>query len=74
MPFGLVFLGHKGEVWTVDVRLSEAGRGPGSMLFSRPSFLAPAEERAFAGIPSCWPDCTGAELLGFLEAAHATSG
>lgn len=73
MPFGLVFLGQEGEVWTVDVRLTGAGGEPGSMHFSRPSFLNPAEERAFEGVPSCWPDCTGDQLRGFLEAAHGTS-
>lgn len=70
MPFGLVFLGHEGEVWTVDVRGSEPGRGPDSMLFSRPSFLNPSEERALPGIPACWPDCTDTALRGFLESAH----
>lgn len=73
MSFGLVFLGHEGEVWTVDVRLSEPGREARFMCFSRPTFLNPAEERTFAGVPSCWPDCTSAELRGFLEAAHGPS-
>lgn len=74
MPFGLVFLGHEGEVWTVDVRQPGPAREPGSMHFFRPSFLNPAEERAFEGVPPCWPDCTGEELREFLEAAHGTSG
>ncbi|HEY2378469.1 MAG TPA: hypothetical protein VGH98_20990 [Gemmatimonadaceae bacterium] len=73
MPFGLVFLGHDGEVWTVDVRKPEMERGPRSLLFSRPSFLEPSEERAVEGVPSCWPDCTGDELRGLLEAAQGTS-
>jgi len=73
MAFGLVFLSHEGEVWTVDVRLSGSGRAAGSMLFSHPTFINPAEEREFAGVPSCWPDCTSNQLRGFLRAARGTS-
>ena len=73
MAFGLVFLGHEGEVWTVDVRLSGSGRAPGSMVFSRPTFINPSEEREFAAVPTCWPDCTSDQLRGFLETAHGTS-
>ena len=73
MPFGLVFLDNDGDVWTVDVHLSETERGERSLLFSRPSFIEPAEQRAFEGVPSCWPNCSGDELRGFLEAAHGTS-
>jgi hypothetical protein len=74
MPFGLVFLDHDGEVWTVDARLSDAERGERSLLFSRPTFIEPAEQRAFEGVPSCWPNCSGDELRGFLGAAHGTYG
>jgi hypothetical protein len=73
MAFGLVFLGREGEVWTVDVRLSGSTRATGAMLFSRPTFINPAEEREFAGVPSCWPDCSSHQLRGFLEAAHDPS-
>ena len=66
MPFGLVFLDHDGEVWTVDVRLSEGEPGERSLLFSRPTFLEPAEQRAFEGVPSCWPNCSEDELRGLL--------
>jgi hypothetical protein len=67
MPFGIVFLDDTGDVWTVDVLNSEDRRR--SLVFSRPSFLEPAEQRALEGIPECWPNCTGEELRAFLEAA-----
>ena len=74
MPFGLVFLDQEGDVWTVDVHHASADTRPArSLLFSRPSFVDPAEQRAFEGVPSCWPDCSGDALRGFLEAAHLTS-
>ena len=31
----------------------------------------PSEQRAFDGIPDCWPNCTDEELRAFLEAAVA---
>jgi hypothetical protein len=74
MPFGLVFLDHDGEVWTVDARLSDAERGERSLLFSRPTFIEPAEQRAFEGVPSCWPNCSADELRVFLGSAHGTYG
>jgi hypothetical protein len=73
MAFGLVFQDNLGDVWTVDVRLSPADHGRRSLLFSRPSFVAPEEQRAFEGVPECWPNCTGDELRAFLEAAEATA-
>ena len=67
MAFGLVFLDETGEVWTVDALSSDKERR--ALLFSRPSFLQPMEQRALDGIPECWPNCTGEELRAFLEAA-----
>ena len=73
MPFGLVFLDSDGEVWTVDARLSGSERRERSLVFSRPSFLEPSEQRSFEGVPPCWPNCSEDELRGFLEAAQGTS-
>jgi hypothetical protein len=73
MPFGLVFLDHDGEVWTVDIRPAPSQQGRRSLLFSRPSFLEPAEQRALEEVPACWPNCTGEELRAFLEAAFDAS-
>src|SRR5438132_826610 len=56
MAFGLVFLDHGGEVWTVDVRLPGGQPGGRSLVFSRPSFLAPTEQRALDDVPPRWPD------------------
>jgi hypothetical protein len=68
MGFGLVFRDEAGDVWTVDVHASEGERAR-SLLFSRPSFLDPSEQRALDGIPACWPNCSDDELRAFLEAA-----
>lgn len=73
MAFGLVFLDHGGEVWTVDVRLPGAEKGGRALVFSRPSFLAPTEQRALDQVPPCWPNCCSDELRDFLAAARATS-
>jgi hypothetical protein len=67
MAFGLVFLDPAGEVWTVDVQSNDERRR--SLLFSRPSFLEPTEQRSFHEIPPCWPNCSHEELRGFLDAA-----
>jgi hypothetical protein len=75
MPFGLVFLDHDGDLWTVDVRspqLKEPGRR--SLRFSRPTFLEPTEQRELDDVPPCWPDCTDDELRAFLAAALDASG
>lgn len=70
MAFGLVFRDDTGEVWTVDARTTEPERGR-FLIFSRPSFLDPSEQRALDRIPECWPNCTDEELRVFLEAAVA---
>jgi hypothetical protein len=75
MAFGLVFLDHDGDVWTVDVRPApppETGRR--FLRFSRPSFLEPSEQRELDDVPPCWPDCTDDDLRGFLAAALDASG
>ena len=68
MAFGLVFRDGAGEVWTVDAQMQDAERRR-FLIFSRPSFLEPSEQRALDGIPECWPNCTDEELRAFLEAA-----
>ena len=68
MAFGLVFLDHAGELWTVDVQAADADRRR-SLLFSRPSFLSPSEQRALETIPDCWPNCSDDELRMLLEEA-----
>jgi hypothetical protein len=68
MAFGLVFLDHAGDVWTVDAQTSEPPDRR-SLIFSRPTFLEPMEQRAFVGIPGCWPNCTEDELRTFLDLA-----
>ena len=68
MAFGLVFRDGTGDVWTVDAQTHDPDRGR-FLIFSRPSFLEPSEQRAFDGIPECWPNCTDEELRLFLEAA-----
>jgi len=68
MAFGLVFRDGDGEVWTVDALMHDPERGR-SLIFSRPSFVDPSEQRALDGIPDCWPNCTDEELRAFLEAA-----
>lgn len=73
MPFGLVFLGDEGEVWTVDVSASQPGHTRRFMLFSHPTFLNASEKREFDGVPACWPDCSSNQLRGFLEAAHGAT-
>jgi hypothetical protein len=67
MAFGLVFLDQSGDVWTVDAH-ADKDRGR-ALLFSRPSFLDPREQRALDQIPPCWPNCTGEELRAYLEEA-----
>jgi hypothetical protein len=67
MAFGIVFLDSTGDVWTVDAKSSPEHER--SLLFSRPSFLEPAEQRSLDGIPDCWPNCSGEELRAFLGAA-----
>jgi len=74
MAFGLVFLDHGGEVWTVDVRLPGGQPGGRSLVFSRPSFLAPTEQRALDDVPPCWPNCDSEALREFLAAARDTPG
>ena len=69
MAFGIVFLDNAGDVWTVDTQSSRENER--SLLFSRPSFVDPAEQRALDGVPDCWPNCTGEELRAFLGAAAA---
>lgn len=69
MPFGLVFLDHDGGVWTVDVRPAPTEQGRRSLLFSRPTFIDPAEEYALDDVPACWPNCTSDELRAFLAEA-----
>jgi len=69
MPFGLVFLDRDGDVLTVDVRPAATEQGHRSLLFSKPSFLQPFEQRSLDEVPPCWPDCTGEELRAFLAAA-----
>lgn len=70
MPFGLVFLDHGGDVWTVDVRHADATDTGRTLVFSRPSFLEPREQRALTGVPDCWPDCSDEELRALLDAAR----
>ena len=70
MAFGLVFRDGTGEVWTVDAQTTDPERGR-FLIFSRPSFLDPSEQRALDGVPECWPNCTDEELRAFLEAAVA---
>jgi hypothetical protein len=69
MPFGFVFLDGGGAVWTVDVRPS-TGPSERSLVFSRPSFLEPREQRSIAGIPDCWPECSDEELRALLGDAR----
>jgi hypothetical protein len=69
MAFGIVFVDTAGDVWTVDAQSSPEHER--SLLFSRPSFVEPTEQRALEGIPDCWPNCTGDELRVFLHAAAA---
>lgn len=69
MPFGFVFLDEGGAVWTVDVRESKSGPER-SLVFCRPSFFDPAEQRAIQGIPDCWPECSDEELRALLGAAR----
>lgn len=68
MPFGLVFLDQGGSVWTVDVR--QASGGTRSLVFCRPSFLEPAEQRALDAVPECWPECSDEELRALLGVAR----
>ena len=70
MAFGLVFRDDTGDVWTVDAQTNDPERGR-LLIFSRPSFLDPSEQRALDGIPDCWPNCTDEELRAYLEAAVA---
>jgi hypothetical protein len=70
MAFGLVFRDDAGEVWTVDAQTNDPERGR-FLIFSRPSFLDPSEQRALDGVPDCWPNCSDEELRLFLEAAVA---
>jgi hypothetical protein len=74
MPFGLVFLDDDGDVWTVDIRPAQSEQGHRALLFSRPSFIEPAEQRALEEVPPCWPDCTSDELRGYLAVALERSG
>jgi hypothetical protein len=55
-------------VWTVDVRSADPQRAR-ALVFSRPSFVEPSEQRALDEIPACWPNCTDEELRAYLEAA-----
>jgi hypothetical protein len=73
MPFGLVFLDDDGDVWTVDVRPAQSEQGRRSMLFSRPSFIEPTEQRSLEEVPPCWPNCSDDELRAFLAAAVDSS-
>lgn len=70
MPFGFVFLDDGGAVWTVDVRQPGESGGPRSLVFSRPSFLDPAEQRALDAVPDCWPECSEEELRALLGTAR----
>jgi hypothetical protein len=70
MAFGLVFLDNDGAVWTVDVRQAGAEHSARLLLFSRPSFLDPAEQLALDDVPACWPNCNGDDLRGLLAAAR----
>lgn len=70
MPFGLVFLDDGGDVWTVDVRHTDTAGGARTLVFSRPSFLEPAEQRALDAVPDCWPDCSDHELRALLGVAR----
>jgi hypothetical protein len=70
MPFGLVFLDEGGSVWTVGVRQAPATEGVRSLVFSRPSFFEPAEQRALDDVPDCWPECSDEELRALLGAAR----
>lgn len=71
MAFGLVFLDPGGAVWTVDVHsVDERNRW---LLFSRPSFLEPAEQRTLREIPPCWPNCSHEELRDLLDVAVVTN-
>ena len=71
MPFGLVFLDEGGSVWTADVRQSGAASGSGrSLVFCRPSFFDPAEQRAIDAVPECWPECSDEELRALLGSAR----
>lgn len=69
MPFGLVFLDQGGTVWTVDVRHAASG-GDRLLVFSRPSFLEPAEQRSLERVPECWPECSDEELRALLGSAR----
>lgn len=69
MPFGLVFLDQGGVVWTVDVRQSGTA-GDRSLVFCRPSFLDPAEQRSLDAVPECWPECSDEELRALLGVAR----
>ena len=71
MPFGLVFLDDGGVVWTVDVRQSgSTAEGARSLVFCRPSFFDPAEQRALDNVPDCWPECSDIELRALLGTAR----
>jgi hypothetical protein len=67
MAFGLVFLDPGGAVWTVDVETADERNR--RLLFSRPSFLEPAEQRTLNEIPPCWPNCSDEELQDLLDVA-----
>lgn len=69
MPFGFVFLDGGGAVWTVGVRPS-AEPSERTLVFSRPSFLDPAEQRSIPGLPDCWPECSDEELRALLGEAR----
>jgi hypothetical protein len=70
MPFGLVFIDDGGDVWTVDVRQVDPANSGRTLVFSRPSFVEPAEQRALDAVPECWPDCSDHELRALLDAAR----
>lgn len=70
MPFGFVFRDEGGAVWTVGVRQSQESNGGRALIFCRPSFLEPAEQRALDDVPDCWPECSDEELRALLDTAR----
>ena len=62
---------YRGKSVSVLVGFTAGGR---SLVFSRPSFLAPTEQRALDDVPPCWPNCDSEALREFLAAARDTPG
>lgn len=69
MGFGLTVIDDTGRIWTVDAIRCPHTQTILGLYFSRPSFLAPVEERYAEAAPSCWPNCTADDLRARLRMA-----